>query len=173
MKGHMIEFILANRAELQFIAMVALCLAAFRWGKVPERIAALSVGSVFFLDLPYHAIFGAGVRFETIDVGHAVMDIIAGLLLTALALFANRFYPLCLASFQWLAITSHLVRDLNSEILPLAYALMMVVPSYMQQLVLTIGIAAHRRRERLHGPYRSWRTSWQGSKKTGRTSSTG
>ena len=97
----------------------------------------------------------------------------AGLLLTALALFANRFYPLCLASFQWLAITSHLVRDLNSEILPLAYALMMVVPSYMQQLVLTIGIAAHRRREKLHGPYRSWRTYWRGSRKTGRTSSTG
>lgn len=169
----MIDFILAYKADLQFIVMVALCLAAFRWGKAPERIAALSVGSMFFLDIPYHAVFGPGVRFETIDVGHALLDIIAGLLLTALALFANRLYPLWLASFQWLAIISHLVRDLNSEMLPLAYALMVIVPSYMQQLVLTIGIAAHRRRERLHGPYRSWRTSWQGSKKTGRRSSTG
>lgn len=169
----MIEFILANKADLQFIAMIALCLAAFRWGKAPERIAALSVGSVFFLDLPYHAIFGAGIRFDTIDVGHAVMDVIAGLLLTALALFSNRFYPLWLASFQWLAITSHLVRDLNPEMLPLAYALMVIVPSYMQQLVLAIGIAAHHRRERVYGPYRSWRTSWRGFRKTDRKSSTG
>jgi hypothetical protein len=75
------------------------------------------------------------------------------------ALKANRLYPLCIAAFQIVSLTTHLARDLTGKISGTVYGLLAAGPSYLEILALIVGIALHHRRARTFGSYRSWRAS--------------
>jgi hypothetical protein len=75
----------------------------------------------------------------------------------AIALNANRNYPLWAAGFQLVAVGSHLVRGLVDSVSPIAYAILAVGPSYCQLALLFAGLLRHRARLRRYGPYRDWR----------------
>ena len=64
-----------------------------------------------------------------------------------------------MAGFELISLASHAVRELSANMLPLVYSIMYIAPSYFLIIVLAIGIAAHARRVRRYGPYRSWRSS--------------
>jgi hypothetical protein len=155
----MLEFVLQFKDDAHFLAMLLIVAAAWRWGAGPERACASAIAFMFVVDLPYHWVFGAGAKFQSVDVGHATIDCLTFVSLGVSALYANRIYPIWLAAFQFIALISHLVRELSPTMSPLVYAIMIVAPSYLQMATLTGGLLFHVRRERRYGPYRSWRTS--------------
>lgn len=144
------------KAILQQVLFAALVLVSILRGAAPERVCAGILLGMDVIDMIYHAWFGAGARFYTIDIGHSVIDMAAFLALACTALVANRVYPIWLASLQLIAALAHLVRDLSPAIAGSAYAILIILPSYLEILVLTGGLINHVRRTRHYGPYRSW-----------------
>ena len=155
----MLEAILLYKGDVQFAAMLLLTAATFRWGAAPERWCGGAFAFMFLIDIPYHWIFGPGMRLSSIDIGHALMDFVTAVAFVVVALRANRMYPLWLAALQLISLASHFVRAANPAMLPLVYATMSIAPSYLELIVLAGGLVNHVRRVKRYGPYRSWRTS--------------
>ena len=149
----MLEAYQSYRVLGQTAVFFALALAAWR----PER--ALAAVLVWFrvADWAYHGLFERALDLQDIDLAHASIDFVACLAAFAVAIFANRIYPLWFAALQLLVVFAHLAREMAVAILPKVYAIMFMAPSYLQMLLLAGGIWAHWRRVRRHGPYRSWR----------------
>ena len=146
------------RADAQHIASVLLALAIWRWGAGPERwLIAVFVATMV---APIHVI-------QFLEAGHpavgsyrpvyAGIDVLAGLAFVAIALHANRNYPLWIAAFQLVAIASHGVKAVVDAVTPIAYAIMVVGPSYCQLLLIFVRFVRHVQRTRRFGPYRDWR----------------
>lgn len=132
--------------------------AALIWGAGPER--AMIATWVFFFELlkiPHAAIFGGGFQLEGTDAFLAATDLGAGLTWIAIALYANRNYPLFIAGLQLLAMAAHLARGVIEVISPLAYAFMFVAPGWLQLFIMAAGLWRHIRRQRRFGPYLEWR----------------
>ncbi|MDA9918626.1 hypothetical protein N9D37_01945, partial [Erythrobacter sp.] len=91
---------------------------------------------------------------------YIAIDIIACVAFVLIALNANRNYPLWLAGFQVVALAAHMVRGLVDSVSPLAYAILVIGPSYFQLILMLVGLIRHIRREKKHGEYRDWRVPW-------------
>ncbi|MFY8193667.1 MAG: hypothetical protein ACOVKV_01155 [Novosphingobium sp.] len=154
----MLELFNSYRGDAQHIASVILALAIWRWGAAPERwlITMFLVTMV----LPVR-------MFEWFDLGppalgpyawiYVAIDIIAGIGFVAVALNANRNYPLWIAGFQLVAISAHAVKVMVDAVSPLAYLVLATGPSYCQLALIFGGFVRHRMRLRVFGPYRAWR----------------
>jgi hypothetical protein len=157
-----------TRFWLQAAVFVLLALAAWRWGGGPERVLAGVLVWFSAGDSLNHWLFEVDDRYMTVDTGHLVIDVVALAVALAVALRANRVYPLWFASFQLLALMAHLTRDVAQGTAPIAYLVMYIGPSYCQIIILAVGIWSHHRRVLRHGPYRSWRISSRRSQATRR-----
>lgn len=133
--------------------------AALRWGAGPERICAAALFAMTFGDPLYHLLVAQGPTYGTVDLGHLAQDIAVATVFVGVALQANRVYPIWLAAFQLVSLLSHLAREVTDFFPKLAYGLMSYGPYYATLLILAVGIAAHVRRSRYLGRYRSWRSS--------------
>lgn len=151
-----------NRADVQFVLCILLVLYAWYRGSGPERSCTLTMLGMFVLDRIYHAIFGMSDTFATVHVWHFALDFVAFATFVGIALFANRAYPMWLAALQLVSVLAHLVRGFVEPVSPIAYYVMGVVPSYMQIVVLALGLWAHRRRFTRFGEYRDWRLATVG-----------
>jgi hypothetical protein len=154
-----LEYSQHSRIVGQTVAVFAHAFAAWRWGAGPERAAAAVLVWFRAADWLYHGIFQQALDLADIDLAHALIDIVAGVAAFAIALFANRIYTLWFAAVQLLAVFAHLAREMAVAILPKVYAIMFMAPSYLQIILLALGIWAHHRRVARYGPYRSWRLS--------------
>lgn len=141
-------------------AMLALVLAAaLRWGAGPERLCAAIMVGMDAIDLVYHFIVGRGAFYESVDIGHLLIDLAAATAFLAVALKANRIYPLWMAALQLISVLAHFAREVNPRAAGLAYAYLGFGPFYLELVVLFAGIALHANRVRRKGMYRSWRAS--------------
>ncbi len=146
------------RPLVQDVLALSVCLAAFIWGRGPERAIAATWLILFELVARvYSSFFDAGTRVTQIDPLIATQDVLAGIILVAVAVNANRNYPLWIAAMQVLAITAHVARALTEAITPIAYMTMAVAPGWIQLFILAGGIFCHSRREKKFGRYREWR----------------
>lgn len=152
----MAELIPGIRDQLQLIALLVLAALALWKGAAPERAVAGVFLGMMVSDRIYHLIFGNVVRLESIDLGHALIDLAAMVAFVTIALRANRMYTLWIAALQLTAVNAHLAREMTQAMTPIAYVILYIAPSYFQLLVQGIGLWAHRRRLARYGPYRSW-----------------
>lgn len=148
------------RATAQHLTAFLLAAAIWRWGGGPERwligtflaTMVLPIYVVWWLDLgaaevgPY-----APVMF--------LIDVFAAVQFVAIALNANRNYPLWIAGFQLVAVVAHAVQSMVDTVTPFAIAVLIIGPSYCQLLLLLGGCLRHWRREHRFGPYREWRAA--------------
>ena len=142
------------------IALLAIALiAALRWGASPERVSVSVLVAMPVADAVYHLIVDRGAFYQSVDIGHLVIDSVAALSLLALAANANRIYPLWMAAFQVISVLAHFAREASVAVAGLAYAYLAYGPFYFELVALLTGIALHARRQRRRGTYRSWRTS--------------
>lgn len=145
------------RSGLQMVAFAVLVVLALRFGAGPERAVAFIIGQMPVIDALYHAMFQSTARLYEVELGHLMIDLVTAIALIFIALQANRMYTLWIGSFQLVALQAHLIRELVSEVSPIAYFTMQTLPSYFQILVLAIGLCLHHRRQLQYGRYRDWR----------------
>lgn len=151
-------FAAESRAFVQDLLVYCLTLLAIFWGSKPERAAisiwwlCIEVPEIIFIEQ-----LGYQISLTGIDPYLASKDLAAAGLWTALALYANRNYTLWIAGIQLVAVGSHLARGIVEAIAPIAYVFLVIVPGWMQLLVMAIGLARHVLRKRQFGSYRDWR----------------
>lgn len=131
--------------------------AALRWGDEPERICVATLFTVTFGDPIYHLLVRHGPIYGSVDIGHLVIDVGVAAVFIAVALRANRVYPLWLAAFQLVSVLSHFAREVTATFPKLAYGLMSYGPFYIILLIMGGSLTLHALRLR-HGRYRSWRS---------------
>ena len=146
-------------ALFQWAFFFVLFAVALRWGAAPERIASGVYVGLILIDVAYHEIFGPGYEYWRIDLGHFIFNALALAVLVALALKANRFYPLWLAAFQTISVIGHATRGFVPPEFGRPYMILTIGPSYLATAALCAGIWMHVRRVRKSGPYRSWHRS--------------
>lgn len=147
------------RAYIQYLIIFALTAYAWARGAGPEKQAGAILSSMVVLFLAYHLLIPEGGMYDKIDLGHLLIDLVVLVLLTRLAIRANRIYPLWMLAAQLISTLMHLGRGLDTQIAPIAYFLLTHAPSYIQVGAFALGLAAHRRRMKRFGTYRSWRAS--------------
>jgi len=156
----MLDLLNEFRVGAQHFTSILLAVAIWRWGAGPERwlIAVFIATMVAPIYLVYWLDLGNPAEGPFAEA-YVTLDLLAAASFTLIALNANRNYPLWIAGFQLVAIGAHGVKGLIDSITPLAYAILVVGPSYCQLLLIMGGFVRHVLRTRRFGPYRDWRRS--------------
>ncbi len=145
--------------ELQLAILAVAIILGFWRGAGPERACAAIYLWMWLGDRLYHLSSDGIVVLGGADLGHIVIDALTASGLVGVALYANRNYPLWLASMQLVSLLSHFLRIISPSIDPTAYALLAASPMYLAVVIFAAGVSRHLRRLKRHGPYRSWRAS--------------
>jgi len=154
-----------NRGLLLLVLIVGLAIYAWRRGGGPERATTLVFAGMMITDRIFHFIASGGESvwafssYTQVVVGHLMIDSAAAAVLVAIGLRANRMYPLWLAGIQGIAVLSHFSRELSPVISSIVYAIFERAPFYAQMAILIGALIAHRKRVRIYGTYRDWK-SW-------------
>lgn len=125
-------------------------------GGGPERVVGLSLLLAFVLSILFQQPLAA--RFVSLEWGVLAVDFGLLLVLLAVALYADRFWPLWVAALQALGTGGHLVRGMDHGIEPIAYAILLASWSYPMILLLAVGTLRYQRRQKL-GPTFDWSRS--------------
>lgn len=147
-----------GEVALVLAPVLASGLLAYRPGGPPERAAVAIIVGWILADVVYHLLFGPS-DFDTVDPVHVVLDGAELVAILWLALKANRMWPLWAAAAQLICVSGHVAAFVEPGGMRRAYWAMTQLPQYIQLTALLLGAAAHARRERRVGPYRSWRTA--------------
>lgn len=148
---------------LYTVALLSVCLWAFIKGCGPERAIAATLLAMLVIDQGYHLATNSQVIYVKVDYAHTAIDLAGAVALVVIALQANRVYPLCMAAVQIISLLSHFARGQIVEMGQLAYGILMQAPSSSLIALLALGTAAHVRRAREYGTYRSWRQPYNPS----------
>lgn len=139
---------------IYYALALATCWFAVRHGGVPERIVAIA----FLLAASGSSAlaFTARPAFRSVDGALLSVDLalLAGLI--AVALFANRFWPIWISALHLLAIAVHGVRAYDPALVPWMYAAAISKIAYPMLALLVIGTERHRRRRSSHGIDPDW-----------------
>lgn len=136
---------------------VGACTYAIRCGGAPERIAGLTIITTLIADPVLHLVMPA--TFDSVDPTHLLIDLCRFTVFSALSLRANRYWPICFAALQLLALAAHPARAMEVAIHPVIYAIGAVMWSY-GLLILLISATIYHRRMLARGVMRkSWSNS--------------
>ena len=130
---------------------------ALRRGGAPEKIGAtiLVVGSL----LTSAAASGFPARFRSVEGGILIVDLICVVAFLALALRADRFWPLWVAALQIMGTAVHAAKFVDPAIVGRTYAFMLAIWSYPMILLMITGTWRHQQRLVRFGIDKSW-SSW-------------
>lgn len=138
------------------LLMAAVVVYAFRKGGEPERLVAMVLVTTAGLDLINHAVFGV-TEFFSVDPGHLVIDSWAMIVFLAIALRANRGWPLVVSAAQIIVVLGHASKIIELSLVRYGYFAMTQMPLNIQVVALLLGTVAHSRREEQVGRYHAWR----------------
>jgi hypothetical protein len=151
--------------------LIATSLYAFVAGGAPERLGA--AGYLVSCTASFILLSLAPVtRFQSMEVGVFVVDVVTFIAFTILALRAHRLWTMWVSSLLGLGVLGHLARWLGPDVIPWAYAVILSVWSYPILAIIVFGTWNHRRRLALLGHDPSWSTLPGSSVTPGRASPT-
>jgi hypothetical protein len=125
-------------------------------GGKPERIGAsiLGMGSI----ATFLVVSAPAARFGSVESGILFVDVAALAGFLALALRAERLWPLWLTALHAIGTAAHAVKLVAPGVIPWAYAFALAFWSYPMLLLLVLGTWQHRKRLVRHGADKSWST---------------
>jgi hypothetical protein len=141
-----------------FYAILAFCcLYAAVQGGTPERIgAAIFLGAAI---LTTAALSAPSARWGTVEAGVFAVDVVMLGALIALALSAERLWPLWVTALQLIGTAGHAAKLASPEVIREAYAFVMAFWSYPMLSLLVFGTWNHQRRLAKFGVDKSWSSS--------------
>jgi hypothetical protein len=142
------------RMAFFYTALVGVTAFAFLRGGGPERTVAallLIAGAATLLVQS-----APPVRFNDVEIGVLCVDaaLFAGLL--AVAVRAERYWPLWMTALQGVAVAAHGARAVNPHVIPWAYAALLAFWGYPMVALLAVATWRHQRRLTMFGTERSW-----------------
>ena len=147
---------------IHFLAFTAAFLAcfiyAFAAGGRPERLAMLAQLTAFVVGVL--VISFQWTRWIGFPVGVALTDVGLALALIALALKANRMWPIVLAGMQVATVFAHMAKLLSFPLPTAGYAVFVQLWGWPMLFVTMIGIYKHRQRTRSFGKEKDWKPLW-------------
>lgn len=141
-----------------FSVLMISCTAFALWkGGPPEKVTAI----LFTLGAYYTAAaFSASIpTYRSVEVGVLIVDLFLLVALVALALRADRFWPLWVAALQLVGTAAHAAKFVDPNIAGRTYAFLLAVWAYPTLLLIFVGTLRHRRRLARFGADKPWSSS--------------
>lgn len=142
------------RIGIFLLLQLATCTYAMWRGGAPERIVAILMLAAVSAGLGLSMIVPA--RFNGVETGIVIIDCVMLAILLAVALYAERFWPIWMTGLQAVAVAAHLAKMVSPAVIPWAYAAMLAFWSYPMMAILVVGTWRHRQRMAAYGADRSW-----------------
>jgi len=145
----------AMTSPIFYWIFLALCSAyTLVKGGSPERIAiGIAIAASI---LSVRSLFGAPVSFDHMEITIFIVDVVTFLAFLALALCADRFWPLWIAGIHLIGVVTHTAKLLDPVVIPWAYAVTQAFWSYPILLLIVIGAVRHQKRLKRYGVDNSW-----------------
>lgn len=143
-------------ALLFIVPWLGVCAFALWRGGQPERFVSLSFLAAFVLSVAANM---SGYQWHGIQMGTFAVDVTLLVVLVAIALRANRYWPIGVAAMQVLQVMGTLLMLADSRMRLLAYWISNVVWAYPMLILLLLGTVRHRNRVKRLGPESSWSNS--------------
>jgi hypothetical protein len=144
------------RFWLTLVLLLLLLYLASKRGGQPEIWAAVAYGTSCHF-IPAARIFAGQPTFLEFDPLLFFVDSAVLAALVAVALRANRLWPLCASALQLLVVTAHLAKLMRIEGMSGVYWGMTTLPMYLGYLVLALGILKSVQRAKESVEYPDWR----------------
>jgi hypothetical protein len=132
--------------HLYWTLLALTCGYAFIRGGRDERVVAIvcAVASILtaFVLSPWSQ------RYSQIESGELVVDLVVLAAFVAVALRSDRFWPLWVAGLQLTSSLAHLMKGINLELLPQAYAAATKFWSYPILFIILVGTWRSHQRDR-------------------------
>jgi len=143
-------------AHMAFFATLLLLASGYAmWrGGAPERAVGVAMLTAYIATLFSHSEFA--IRFTQVETGVLSIDIALMALLMAVALKADRGWPMLVAGLHLTTVGAHAVRLIEPSMIEVTYAVMLSMWSYPMVLALAVGTWRHRTRLRAIGYDRDW-----------------
>lgn len=135
------------------VLLLASCFYAFARGGPPERVGAQILLAATIASAV--ALWGSRNRYFQPEVATMWVDIAMAAAFVALALRAQRFWPMWVAMVQLDIVATHLVM-FSPETKAWAYWAVQAVWSYPAPLLLAAGTVRHRARVKRYGSDPAW-----------------
>ncbi len=140
------------RFLIQAALLLLVAFFAFTKGGRPERHVAFILLGLFLANIAYAALIGRWTVYEGIPWFRVILDLTGFALILAVALRADRWWPLWVSGVQLLAVLAHLLRAVDASVPPLVYAVMERWPFWIAIVMTGMGTLSYHRRERIGSP---------------------
>lgn len=127
-----------ERFILYHVLLFGACGYALLRGRTDARI----VGAVFLIGnfATYALRSPFGESYTSVETGILAVDVIAFLAFTYAALISDRFWPLWVSGLQLTTSLGHVMKAVDLNLLPLAYAAALRFWGYPILIILAIGV---------------------------------
>jgi hypothetical protein len=138
-----------TRYLIQVALLSVVFISAWRVGGKPERYVATIYATMLVVGSSYEFFFNPTdqASYEDLHPARFLLDAVALLAVTAIALQFDRWWTLWVGSAQLIAVVAHLLRALALPIPALAYAVMERWPVWIAISLTGLGTFLHHRRE--------------------------
>ena len=128
------------------VVLLLVCGYALIAGKRDERVvAATCLLASLATRLMISPLSG---RYSDVEMGVALVDVAAWAAFTFVALRSERFWPLWISGLQLTTSLAHILKALDSDLFPIAYAAAGRFWAYPILIILAVGTWRRQRRER-------------------------
>lgn len=138
---------MGNMERIAFdVCLAAACFIAWKRGGKPEQIAAalfVAAGFGSWIVVGESASIFSSTEWELFAIDFALF-----FALVALALTADRYWPMWLSSLQFVSVWMHPAFGLSESKMAYAYAVASIIWSYPMLLILVLGALRYHKRTR-------------------------
>jgi hypothetical protein len=135
-----------DRILLYRLLMYGVCGYALFRGRTDARIVGgvFLIGNFATLSLRSHLV----TQYSSVEASVFIIDVICLVAFTYAAMISDRFWPLWVSGLQLTTSFGHVLKRIDSELIPLAYAAALRFWSYPILIILAVGVWRSQRRLR-------------------------